>query len=71
MTALETYANGRVTADGSVNHRQLSSHNHKPEAGRGCQLDTLRHNTDKHNDQQPLTICNQHRRAGEHTDPQM
>lgn len=45
-----------VTADGLVNHKHLSSHNHKPEAGQGCLLDALRHNTDKYNDQQPLTI---------------
>lgn len=69
---LETYANGCVTADGSVNHKYLSSHNHKPEAGQGCLLDTLRHKTDKYNDQQPLTICSQHERACKRTlsDPQ-
>lgn len=57
----ETYANGCVTADGSVNHKYLSSPNHKPERGRGCQPDTVRHNADKYNDQQPLTGCNQHK----------
>lgn len=52
----ETYANGCVTADGSVNHKRLSSRNHKPETGQGCLQDTPRHKTDKYNDQQPLTI---------------
>lgn len=56
-----------VTADGSVNHKHLSSHNHKPDAGQGCLLDTLRHNTDKYNDQQPLTICNQRKYTHTHT----
>lgn len=42
-----------MTADGSVNHKQLSSPNHKPEAGQGSLRDAARHNTDKHNDQQP------------------
>lgn len=57
----ESCANGCVTADGSVNHKCLSSHYHKPEAGRGCQPDTVRRNADKYNDQQPVTVCNQHK----------
>lgn len=52
-----------VTVDGSVNHKHLSSRNHKPEAGQGCLLDTPRHNADKYNDQQPLTIFSKHKHA--------